>query len=82
MDVSDWKFAMSNRKRTPRRIRDKERMVDITAGAFGYFGGVSFQHESTVAPEVEEASGRLEEDLHEHELLQEQAHIPADKPTG
>ncbi len=74
---------MSNRKRTPRKIRDKERMVDMTAVAFGYYGGVSFQQESTVPPEVIEASGRLEEDLHEHELMQEQKHSPASahKPT-
>ncbi len=73
---------MSNRKRTPRKIREKERMVDITAVAFGYYGGVSFQQESTVAPEIIEASGRLEEDLHEHELMQEQKNIPANTPTG
>jgi hypothetical protein len=82
VDVSDWKFAMSKRKRTPRKIREKERMVGTTAVAFGYYGGVTPPQKSAVTPEVLEASGRLEEDLHEHELLQEQKHIPAEKPTG
>lgn len=72
---------MSNRKRTPRLIRDHERMVDLTAVPFGYFTGVTFPHESTVTPEMIETSGRMEQALREH-VLQEQLDVPADPSTG